>query len=155
MNFYTEILSEKLTETPLVSVVVCSYNRAKEIVQTLESILAQRCSFDFELIIGDDCSNDETRSLLEFYQQKHPDKIRLVFQNENIGVAANWATCVKLCKGKYIATCDDDDYGTATKNCNFKWIISSKHPIADLFIPIQNIKRAGEVSKPNHSQSKI
>ncbi|MDR0830465.1 MAG: glycosyltransferase [Prevotellaceae bacterium] len=114
MNDFREIKSTELPENPLVSIIVCSHNRAEYIGQTLDSILAQQCNFDFEIVVGDDCSEEPTRTLLKQYQQNFPQKIRLVFQNENIGLAANWAVCVKLCKGKYIAQCDDDDFWHAT-----------------------------------------
>ena len=47
--------------TPYVSVVMTSYNREKYIGQAIDSILAQECKFPFEIIIGDDCSTDNSR----------------------------------------------------------------------------------------------
>lgn len=95
---------------PLVSVIIPSYNRIETVGQTIESILSQKCNFSFEVIIGDDRSNDNVRELLTKYQQKYPEIIRLFLHEENIGLGANWAFCVKQCKGKYIANCDNDDY---------------------------------------------
>lgn len=93
-----------------ISVIIPSYNRKDTISQTVNSILSQKCDFDFEIVIGDDCSTDGVRELLKEYQKQYPDKIRLIFHEKNIGLAANWATCVKHCEGKYIANCDNDDY---------------------------------------------
>lgn len=93
-----------------VSVIIPSYNRQDTISQTIESILYQRCNFDFEIVIGDDCSTDHVRNILLEYKQKYPDIIKLLFHENNIGLGANWASCVKLCQGKYIANCDNDDY---------------------------------------------
>ena len=95
---------------PLVSIVIPSYNRANTVGQTIDSILAQQCDFPIEIIIGDDCSTDNAREVLQEYQQKYPEIIRLIFYEKNIGLAANWATCVKACRGKYICNCDNDDY---------------------------------------------
>lgn len=104
------IQSADFIENPLVSVVIPSYNRAETVNQTIDSILNQRCNFDFEIVIGDDCSTDNAREVLKAYQNNYPDKIKLIFHDVNIGLGANWATCVKHCRGKYIANCDNDDY---------------------------------------------
>lgn len=95
---------------PFVSVIIPSFNRINTIGQTIESILAQKCNFTFEIIIGDDKSDDSLRVILKEYQQKYPEIIRLIFHEQNVGLGANWALCVKQCQGKYIANCDDDDY---------------------------------------------
>lgn len=104
------IKSDKLLQFPFVSVVLCSYNREDTIIQTIESILNQKVDFTFELIIGDDGSKDNSRQILSDYQKKYPEQITLIFQDVNLGLGGNWASCVKLAKGKYIASCDDDDY---------------------------------------------
>jgi len=104
------IVSDKFVQNPLVSVVIPSYNRADTVSQTIDSILNQQCDFDFEIIIGDDCSKDNAREILSAYQIRYPEKIKLLFYDENMGLGANWATCIKQCRGKYIANCDNDDY---------------------------------------------
>lgn len=103
-------VSDNFVQNPLVSIVIPSYNRADTVSQTIESIMNQQCNFDFEIIIGDDCSTDNAREVLTTYQAKNPEKIKLLFYDENIGLGANWATCVKHCRGEYIANCDNDDY---------------------------------------------
>lgn len=104
------IKKDSLVQNPVVSVIIPSYNRIDTIEATLKSILNQKCNFDFEIIIGDDCSTDNVRDILINYQEKYPKIILLLFQSKNIGLGANWATCVKHSKGKYIANCDNDDY---------------------------------------------
>lgn len=104
----TNIPSFKIS--PFVSIIIPSYNRENTVSETIISILQQTCNFDFEIIIGDDCSTDNTREVLLNYQKQYPQIIRLIFHKNNIGLGANWATCVKHCKGKYIANCDNDDY---------------------------------------------
>ena len=97
-------------KTPYVSVVMTSYNREKYIGQAIDSILAQECKFPFEIIIGDDCSTDNSRELLMSYKEKHSDIFVLNLHETNQGFGANWASTCKLARGKYIAFCDDDDY---------------------------------------------
>ena len=105
-----EIISDNFVQNPLVSIVIPSYNRANTVSQTIESIVNQRCDFDIEIIVGDDCSTDHAREVLLEYQSRYPENIKLLFYDENIGLGANWATCVNQCRGKYIANCDNDDY---------------------------------------------
>ena len=86
------------------------YNQEKYVRQTMDSILAQQCSYPFEIVIGDDDSADNTRAILEEYQIKYPEIIRLLPKAPNKGVLKNYAAVVKACTGKYIAFCHCDDY---------------------------------------------
>ncbi len=95
---------------PLVSVVICTYNRENYIQRTVESILAQEVDFKIEILIGDDASTDNTRSVLFEYQKKYPEIFTLLFHEENQGIGKNWASVMSLVSGKYVALCDDDDY---------------------------------------------
>ncbi len=99
-----------MNTTPYVSVVMTSYNREKYIGQAIDSILAQECNFPFEIIIGDDCSTDNSRALLLSYNEKHPDIFVLNLHETNQGFGTNWAMTLKLARGKYVAFLDDDDY---------------------------------------------
>jgi glycosyltransferase involved in cell wall biosynthesis len=95
---------------PLVTVVICSYNRAHTITKTIDSVLNQICSFPIEILIGDDGSTDNSKALLLEYQKNYPAIINLKFHEKNLGLGGNWATIAHLARGKYIASCDDDDY---------------------------------------------
>ncbi len=95
---------------PLVSVIIPSYNRINTIRQTIDSIINQKCVFGIEIIIGDDCSTENIREVLCEYKANYPNIIRLLFHEINMGLGANWATCVKASLGKYICNCDNDDY---------------------------------------------
>jgi glycosyltransferase involved in cell wall biosynthesis len=53
-----------------VSIAITTYNREKFIAQALESVLMQKVQFDYEIIIGDDCSTDGTQSILSAYQEQ-------------------------------------------------------------------------------------
>lgn len=94
----------------MISVGVMGYNQEKYVRQTMDSILAQQCSYPFEIVIGDDDSADNTRAILEEYQKKYPEIIRLLPKAPNKGVLKNYADVVKACTGKYIAFCHCDDY---------------------------------------------
>ncbi|WP_308992649.1 glycosyltransferase [Mariniflexile litorale] len=94
-----------------VSIFMLTYNQEQFIAQTIESVLMQKTDFDYQLVIGEDCSTDTTRTICEKYALAHPTKIKLLPPLEkNIGLIANYMRTIKACDGKYIAICDGDDY---------------------------------------------
>jgi acetyltransferase-like isoleucine patch superfamily enzyme len=102
--------SDILTKTPLLSVTVLTYNQEDYIVETIESIVMQKCDFEYELIIAEDCGTDKTREICLDYQKKYPEKIKLLLQDENKGLIQNFIDVKSLCRGKYIAGLGGDDY---------------------------------------------
>lgn len=92
------------------SIIVTAYNQANSIAQTLDSILAQICSFSFEIIIGDDCSTDNTKDICEKYSIQYPHIVRTLYHKQNVGVAANFVYSIAKASGKYIAICAADDF---------------------------------------------
>lgn len=94
----------------VISVVVITYNQENTIARTLDSILMQKCSVPFEIVIGDDCSTDGTRSVCEDYQRRYPDVVRLMPKAPNKGVVDNYFDCLLACRGRYIADCAGDDF---------------------------------------------
>lgn len=93
------------------SICCITYNHGKFIKQALESFLMQDFE-DFEIIVSDDNSTDNTREILKEYQSKNPYKIKLILNNINIGMMPNFIQALKSCKGEYIALCEGDDYWT-------------------------------------------
>lgn len=118
----------------LISVVIPSYNRADTVGQTIDSILAQKVDADVEIVIGDDCSTDNAREVLTRYKEQHPDVIRLLFHEKNMGLGANWATCVKACKGKYICNCDNDDYWHNEHKLQIQLDYMESHPECNICV---------------------
>ena len=96
--------------TPLVSVCVTTYNHEPYLADALDAILAQRCDFGVEIILGEDCSSDNTLAICRAYAEKYPEKITLIASTENVGWRTNYRRCVEAARGKYIAFCDGDDY---------------------------------------------
>lgn len=94
----------------MVSVFMLVYNQEQYIKQTLDSILGQQTNFAFNLVIGEDCSTDNTLSILKDYQARYPKKIKIISSDQNVGLIANFVRTIKACDGKYIAICDGDDY---------------------------------------------
>ncbi|MGA1977595.1 MAG: glycosyltransferase [Bacteroidales bacterium] len=96
----------------LLSVFMITYNQEKYIANAIESVLMQITDFDYEIVIGEDCSTDRTRDICIRYAQKHPGKIKLLLSESNLRVMPNFIRTLLACTGKYIAMCDGDDYWT-------------------------------------------
>ncbi len=97
----------------LVSVCMITYNHESYIAEAIEGVLLQQVNFSLELLISDDCSTDQTKAICIAYQQKHPDIIRLIDREQNLGMNMNFIDTLQRCNGKYIALCEGDDYWTA------------------------------------------
>lgn len=107
-------------KVPLVSICVQTYNHKDYIKQCLDGILMQQTKFNFEIILGEDESNDGTRDICQEYKNKYPDIIILFLRNRNDVIYINdkptgrynFIENIKSCHGKYIALCEGDDYWT-------------------------------------------
>lgn len=95
---------------PLVSVCMTTYNHEQYIAQAIESVLCQQTNFGVEIVIGEDCSTDNTLKICQEYQRRYPDRIRIVASKQNVGMHANYRRTIEACRGKYIAMCDGDDW---------------------------------------------
>ena len=98
-----------------ISVGVITYNQESTIRQTLDSILAQKGDFDLELVIGEDCSLDNTFAICQEYADKYPIsnvkyQIVLLPNQKNLGIMANFARVMQACTGDYVGICAGDDY---------------------------------------------
>ena len=98
------------TEKPLVSICVITYNHEQFLARALDSILSQEMDFQYEIIIGEDCSQDATRAICEQYKQNYSDVIQLILHEKNVGLIRNYVSIMTAAKGKYIAICSGDDY---------------------------------------------
>jgi glycosyltransferase involved in cell wall biosynthesis len=96
-----------------VSVCIITYNQEKTIAQAINSVLMQETLFEYELIIGDDFSTDNTPSILQSFRNSYPDRIRLILGDENIGATSNLGRVLLASKGQYIALLEGDDYWTS------------------------------------------
>ena len=88
-----------------VSVIIPTYNRAKKVCHAVSSVLDQTFT-DFEIIVIDDASTDDTNERLRQYS----NRIKVISHSENKGVSAARNSGINNAKGKYIALLDSDDY---------------------------------------------
>ncbi len=109
---------------PLVSVSVSTYQHIGFIEKCLEGIISQKTNFIYEVLVGDDESNDGTREICIKYAEKYPKKIRLFLRDRNVSHLKDengrlirrlngvLGFNLMVAKGKYIALCEGDDYWT-------------------------------------------
>lgn len=98
-----------------VSVCVVTYNQENYIAECIESLVAQQVDFKFEIIVGEDCSTDGTRAIVQKYVDKYPDLIIPLFHEKNVGASENYVKTHSLARGIYIAHMDGDDYALPNK----------------------------------------
>jgi glycosyltransferase involved in cell wall biosynthesis len=94
------------------SVLQVTYNHEAFIEQSVRSVLAQKTNFDFEIVIGEDCSTDRTRTILDRLVKENPGQIRVIRREQNIGMQANFIDTYSRCTGTYLAILDGDDFWT-------------------------------------------
>lgn len=96
----------------VVSVAMVTYNHGEYIKVALDSILKQKTNYKYEIVIGDDCSPDNTVSILRGYQARYPNIIVLIDREKNIGPTKNLYDVLLKCRGSYIAFLEGDDFYT-------------------------------------------
>lgn len=104
--------------SPLASITVITYQHGPYIRQCLESLLAQRTTFPYEIIIGEDGSTDGTRAICVEFAKRHQDRIRLFLRDRAVstirekGVVRrfNGRLTEMSVRGRYRAICEGDDY---------------------------------------------
>jgi glycosyltransferase involved in cell wall biosynthesis len=97
---------------PLVSVAITTFNLERWLPRALDSALAQKTDFSFEIVISDDASTDGTLEVARSYRKRYPDVIRILERSKNAGMCRNYYDAFEGCRGKYVAWLDADDYWT-------------------------------------------
>jgi glycosyltransferase involved in cell wall biosynthesis len=110
------------------SVVMITYNHERFIAHAIESVLAQRVNFDYELVIGEDCSADGTRAVIMDFQRRFPDKIIPLLRERNLGPMANFNGALAACRGEYLALLEGDDYWTSEDKLQTQIDFLDTHP---------------------------
>ncbi|HEX5447572.1 MAG TPA: glycosyltransferase [Pirellulales bacterium] len=95
-----------------ISVAVVTYNHEPYIRQALDSVFAQQTSHDYEVVIGDDRSTDDTHRIVQEYAGRQRDRVQLLLHEQNLGCTRNAQRTINACRGEYLALIDGDDYWT-------------------------------------------
>lgn len=125
---------------PLVSIITPVYNDSKFVKQTIESVLNQTYS-NFELIIVDDCSNDDSIAIIKSFND---ERIKLFINDKNEGAAFSRNRALKNASGEYIAFLDGDDIWDKDKlKKQISFMIENKY-----LFSYTNYERIDEDTKP-------
>ena len=118
-----------------VSIICNTYNHEKYVRTALDSFLMQKTSFKYEILVHDDASTDGTAGIIREYQQKYPDIIKPIFQQENQyskQIKINYAYQYPRAAGKYIAICEGDDFWTDENKLQKQFDILEQHDEIDM-----------------------
>jgi glycosyltransferase involved in cell wall biosynthesis len=117
----TDVAEQTACDQPTVSVAVITYNHEQFIAQAIESVLMQETAFVVELVIGEGCSPDGNRRIVQTCAGKYPNLIRALLPEKNLGMAKNYDTVWQACRGKYIAWLEGTIIDGRHKNCKRRW----------------------------------
>ena len=113
---------------------VQSYNHGPYIEAALDSVLRQEVPFPHEILVGDDCSTDETPRIIDRLCAAHPGRIRLASPDRNLGANGN-ALFVRLLnevRGEYVSILDGDDYWLEPQKMKRQVECLDNHPDASM-----------------------
>ncbi len=113
---------------PILTVVLLTYNHASFVVKAMDSILAQCTSFDFDIHVLDDCSQDGTSEICSEYEKAWPGKVFHFRNSENLGVERNLKQGLLRVTSRYIAFLEGDDYWIDPAKLQLQVDMLEKHP---------------------------
>ncbi len=133
----------------VLSVYVATYNHENYIARALDSILMQKTKYKFEVLVGEDCSTDNTRAILKEYEKKHPGFFTMFYREKNMhNMQCNNARDLKLrCRGKYMIALEGDDFWTDENKLEKQITFLETHP--EYIAVAHNCVVVGEDSLPN------
>ena len=97
-----------------VTVCMITYNHERFIKRATQSVLEQDVNFEYEIVVGEDCSTDKTASILRELERENPNRIRVIYRPANIGSNANFLNTLSACYGEYVAFLEGDDFWTSS-----------------------------------------
>ena len=122
-------MTQRELRSPTVSVVIHTYNHAKYIAEAIESVLSQSIIKSAEIIIVDDCSTDETTTIIRRYKSQFPLYFRIFanpFNRLRLGFLPGYQA-IKTINAPYVAFLDGDDYWTDTKKLEKQVVILNEN----------------------------
>ena len=141
------------TREVMVSISTTAYNQEKYIARAIESLLMQEVDFRYEVIIGEDCSTDSTRAIIERYHRKHPDILKPIYHEHNVGLRENDNCIRRRLRGKYRAILEGDDFWIVKDRLKSHVDFLENNPeyiaIAGEFITVNNKNQIVERAYPH------
>lgn len=148
-NGFVKYIFTREMFAPALSVCIPTYNHERYIRQCLEGVMMQQTNFSFEVIIGEDCSTDATRSIVKEFERQYPGMIKPIYHEKNVGAQRNaYEFCWPELRGKYIAVCEGDDCWTDPHKLQKQVDFLEQHPDFVLcFHGVRTINENDEVLK--------
>lgn len=137
-----------------VSVATTTYNHEAFVQEAIDSVLMQEVDFDYEHVIGEDCSTDRTREIVNGYQRQHPDVMRVLLHRQNIGGRRNMVQVLEACQGEYIALLEGDDYWTSPKKLQKQVDFLEAHPECAICFHSVSTAYEAEAPKPKREEER-
>lgn len=133
----------------LLSIIIPTFNHEKYIEKAVRSVLMQKVNFEYEVLIGEDCSTDGTRNVLLKLQKELPPSFVVLFREKNTdkGVS-NFRDLYARAKGKYIIVLEGDDYWTYEYKLQKQVDFLEKHP--DYVAVAHNVTVVDENDNPRN-----
>lgn len=154
MNWLHDVSEQTiLPGEPMVSVAITAYKSAQTITRAVESVLAQTVSFSVEIVVGEDCSPDDTLSVVRVLAERYPRVVRVMARTINLGIQRNYYETFSDCRGKYIAWLDADDWWTAADKLQRQVRALEADPgivICGHFV--RWVTSAGEIARPRYPE---
>jgi glycosyltransferase involved in cell wall biosynthesis len=125
---------------PSISILLPTYNYARFLPEAIESVLAQDWK-DFELVISDDRSRDDSARIIAAYAARDP-RIRFHLQPVNLGMVANWNWCLAQARGEYVKFLFGDDRLESPRALRLLREALARHPSAALAASARSILNA-------------
>lgn len=154
-------------DSPLLSIRCSTYNHALYIEEAIQGFLIQETDFPIEIWIHDDASTDGTAEIVKRYQSAYPRIIKCVLQTENQYSKGNkpGSFLRPLCKGKYMAVCEGDDYWLDKNKLQKQVDYLEEHPecvischnaiIIDQFGSVVSLSKLPEQCKRDYSGDEL
>ena len=126
------------------SIAITTYNHGGFIAECLDSVLAQEVDFDFEVVVSDDASSDDTAGIIADYQARHPEIVKADLRTDNIGANANFVSTLNRCEGDYLALVDGDDVWSSSRKLARQVELLDRRPeCALVFAPATVLREDG------------
>jgi len=117
-----------MSEKPICTVLLITYNHAPYIRKSIDSVLAQKTKYPFIIKIFDDASTDGSSDIIREYAEKYPDKIEAHIREENVGAQTNFWEAYESVDTKYCCPMETDDYWCDENKLELQITALEEHP---------------------------
>lgn len=133
----------------MLSVLVPVFNHEQYIEKALDSIFMQKTSYSYEVLVGEDCSTDNTREVLKKYECQYPEKLKVFYRKQNLSHSRynNIVDLRKRAQGKYLITLEGDDFWISNNKIQRQLEFLETHP--EYIAVAHNCIVVGRDGKPN------